>query len=122
MGTILNTPIKEDIFSLEDVESRINKLSNVKDKDIEGYKAEIFKMGRYIVIPPLHKLLNLAIKHGILKLWMQSLIIPILKNGDKSIPSNYKTIMISHILANLYGLIMENTLSLWLENHGKRAK
>lgn len=36
MGSILNTPIKEDIFSVEDVESRINKLSNVKDKDIEG--------------------------------------------------------------------------------------
>ena len=44
MGTILNTRIKEDEFSLEYVESGINKLTNGKAKDIEGYQAEIFKM------------------------------------------------------------------------------
>ena len=30
--------------------------------------------------------------------------------------------MIYHILAKLYGLILEKKLRLWLENHGKRAK
>lgn len=32
------------------------------------------------------------------------------------------TIMISHILAKLYGLILEKKLSLWLKNHGIRDK
>ena len=30
--------------------------------------------------------------------------------------------MISHILAKLYGIILEKKISLWLEIHGKRAK
>jgi hypothetical protein len=53
---------------------------------------------------------------------MQSLIVPIFKNGDRNIPSNYRTIMISSILAKLYGIILENKIILWLESHGKRAK
>jgi hypothetical protein len=53
---------------------------------------------------------------------MQSLIVPIFKNGDTNIPSNYRTIMISIILAKLYGNILEKKISLWLEIHSKRAK
>lgn len=71
MWTILNTPTKDDIFSLEDVQFGINKLANEKAKDIEDYRAEIFKMGKYILIPHLHKFLNLVVKHGFPKIWMQ---------------------------------------------------
>ena len=53
---------------------------------------------------------------------MQSLIVPIFKNGDTNIPSNYRTIMISIILAKLYGIILEKKISLRLESHGKRDK
>jgi hypothetical protein len=53
---------------------------------------------------------------------MQSLIVPIFKNGDRNIPSNYRTIMISPILAKLYGIILEKKISLWLESHDKRDK
>jgi hypothetical protein len=53
---------------------------------------------------------------------MKSLIVPIFKNGDRNIPSNYRTIMISPILAKIYGIILEKKISLWLESHGKRAK
>jgi len=55
-------------FSLENVECGINKLANGKAKDIEGYQTEIFKMGKFIFIPHLHKLLNLVVKHGFPKL------------------------------------------------------
>lgn len=58
MCTIWNTSIKEDIFSMEDIESMINKLAIVKAKYIVGYQAYILKMGKYILIHPLHKLLN----------------------------------------------------------------
>ena len=64
MGTILNNPIKADIFSLKDIESGIHKLANGKTKDIKRYQAEIFRMGRSILILHLHKLINLAVKHG----------------------------------------------------------
>jgi len=122
MENIIRTPIKHDIFSLEDNESRINKLTNGKVKGIEGYQVEILKLGRYILIPHLHKLINSSIKHGFHKTWTQSLIVPIFKNGDKVAPSNYMTIIISHILAKIYGFISDKKISPRLEIHGKRAK
>jgi hypothetical protein len=44
------------------------------------------------------------------------------KSGDKSNPFNYKTIMISLILAKLYVSVLEKKIDTWLENHGKRAR
>ena len=47
---------------------------------------------------------------------------PIFKSGDKNDPSNYQTIMISPLLAKLYGIILENKINELLEMAGKRAK
>jgi hypothetical protein len=101
---------------------RVKRLTNRKDKDIEGYQAEIFKIEGPILIPHIHKLSNLAIKKGFPKPWMQILIVTISKNGDIKIPSNYRTIMISLILSKLYGIILEKKINLCLESHGKRVK
>jgi hypothetical protein len=57
-----------------------------------------------------------------LKPLMEILIVDIFKNGYRNIPSNYRTIKISLILAKLYGIILEKKIILWLESHGKRAK
>jgi hypothetical protein len=122
MDTIPIVPAKEEVFSLDDIEFEVKRLINGKDKDIEGYQAKIFKIRGPILIPHIHKLFNLAVKQGFPKPWMQSLIVPIFKNGDRNIPSNYRTILISPILAKLYGIILEKKISLWLESHGKRAK
>ena len=47
--------------------------------------------------------------------WTKSLIIHIFKSGDKNDPSNYQTIMITPLLANLYGIILEKKINGWLE-------
>jgi hypothetical protein len=44
-GTIPIVPTKEEVFSLNDIEFGVKWLSNGKAKDIEGYQAEIFKIG-----------------------------------------------------------------------------
>ena len=82
------SPIKEDFFSLDDIEFRVKRLANGKAKEIEGYQAEFFKIGGSILIPHIHKLFNLAVKQGLPKPWMQSLIVPIFLNGDKKVSSN----------------------------------
>ena len=89
---------------------------------IEGYQAEILKIGGPVLIPHIHKLFNQAIKQGFPKPWTQSLIIPIFKIGDTNNPSNYHKININPLFAKLYGIILENKLSIWLESEGKRAK
>jgi hypothetical protein len=106
MDTIPIVPTKEEVFSLDDIEFRVKMLVNGKAKDIEGYQVEIFKIRGPILIPHIHKLFNLAVKRGFPKPWTQSLIVLIFKNGDINIPSNYRTIMISLILAKLYGIIL----------------
>jgi hypothetical protein len=102
MDTIPIVPIKEEVFSLDNIEFRVKQLANGKAKDIEGYQAEIFKIGGPILIPHIHNLFNLAVKQGFPKPWTQSLIVP--------------------ILAKLYGIILEKKISIWLESHGKRVK
>jgi hypothetical protein len=122
MNTIPIVPRENEVFSLDDIEFGVKQLANGKTKDIEGYLAEIFKIKGPILIPHIHKLFNLAVKQGFPKPWTQSLIVPIFKNGDRKIPSNYRTIVISPILAKIYGIILENKINLWLESHGKRDK
>jgi hypothetical protein len=112
----------DEVLFLDDIEFGVKRFANGKAKDIEGYQAESFKIGGSIHIPHIHNLFNLAVKEGFLKPLMQSLIVPILKNGYRNIPSNYKTIIISLILPKLYGIILEKKIILWLESHGKRAK
>jgi hypothetical protein len=93
----------------------------MKFKNIDGYHAEILKIGGNILILHTHKLFNLVVKHNIPKPWTQSLIVPIFKSGDKINTSNYRTIMISLILSKLYGNILENKISIWLESHEKKS-
>ena len=90
--TLLTT---EEVFSLKEIDFGVKRLANGKAKDIEGYQAEILKIGGPVLIPHIHKLFNQAVKQGFPKPWTQSLIIPIFKSGDINNPSNYRTIMIS---------------------------
>jgi hypothetical protein len=62
MDTIPIVPTEDEVFSLDDIEFRVKRLANGKDKDIEGYQDEIFKIGGPILIPHIHKLFNLAVK------------------------------------------------------------
>ena len=68
-------------------------------------------IGGHFLIPHIHKLFNLQVKQGFPTPWTQILIIPIFKSGDKNNPSNYRTIMISPLLAKLYGIILENKIN-----------
>jgi hypothetical protein len=62
MDTIPIVPTKEFFFSLDDIEFGVKWLANRKAKDIEGYQAKNFKIVGPILIPHIHKLLNLAVK------------------------------------------------------------
>ena len=95
MDTIPIVPKKEEVFSLYDIEFGVKRLTNGKAKDIEGYQDEIFKIGGPILIPHIHNLFNLAVNHCFPKPWTKILIVPIFKNGDRSIPSNYRPLLLA---------------------------
>jgi hypothetical protein len=62
MESIPKVSIENEFFSIEDINFGVKKLTNGKAKDIEGYQAEILKIGGPILIPHIHKLFNLAVK------------------------------------------------------------
>jgi hypothetical protein len=92
----------------------MGKLSTLKATKMKFFKSEVPSLSLTYR--------RSSISQGFPKPWTQSLIVPIFKNGDRNILSNYRTIMISPILAKLYGIILEKKISLWLESHGKRDK
>ena len=53
--------------------------------------------------------------------WIQKWIKPIHKAGERSIPKNYRTIMVGSVMAKLFGTIMENKISTWAQENSKRA-
>ena len=101
-----------EFFSLEDIYFWVKCLENGKAKDIEGYQAEILKIRGHVLIPHIHNIFNKVVKQGFPKPSNWSLIIPIFKSGDTNNPSNYQKIMISPLLAKLYGIILEKKMSI----------
>jgi len=59
----------EQVFSLEGIEFGIKCLANGKTKGIEGYQAKILKIEAPVLIPYIHNLFNMVVKHGFPKLW-----------------------------------------------------
>ena len=54
-----------EFFSLEDIDFGVKRMANGKAKDIEGYQAEILKIGGPVLIPHIHKLFNQAVSLGL---------------------------------------------------------
>ena len=71
--------------------------------------------------PLLAHIFNKAMCEGFLTRWIKHTIVPILKSGDPIMPRNYRTIMIGHYLAKLYGSIQESELSIWAKQNGCRS-
>ena len=61
-------------------------MANGKAKDIEGYQAEILKIGGLVLIPHIHKLFNQAVKQGSLNLGLRASLSLFLKVGIQITP------------------------------------
>ena len=64
---------------------------------------------------------NRALTEGFPPEWTMHTIVPIQKAGDVLDPHTYRTIMIGHVLAKLYGAILEEELSTYTEAAGMRV-
>ena len=56
-----------------------------------------------------------ALAEGLPTEWAMHTIVPIHKSGDPLDPGTYKTNMIGHTLAKLYGVVLEVELSSYVE-------
>ena len=103
------------------VNDAIDRLGHRKALDYDGLAGEHFMYARDIVAPLLVHVFNRAVCEGFPPSWTEHTVIPLFKSGDPMMPNNYRTIMISHCLAKIYGSILEKELSRWAAMHGHRA-
>lgn len=89
----------------------IKRMKSHNTKDIEDLESELLTHASELLSPILANLLNSIVVSGFPTSWCTNVIHPIHKNGDPMNPDNYRTIMIGHVLAKLYGTILQSAIS-----------
>jgi hypothetical protein len=83
-----------------EVEIAIAKLKKFKSSGSDQIPAELIQVGSVMLLSTIHKLINsVQNKEELLDQWKESIIIPIHKNGDKTVCNNYRGIP---LLSNSY--------------------
>lgn len=115
-------PTHSTFYTPHMVVEAIDRLHNGRAQDHEGLVAEHFIHARDTIAPILAWMFNRAMCEGFPSSWSDHTIVPLLKSGDPMMPTNYRTIMIGHCLAKIYGSILEHELSSWTEKQRLRAQ
>ena len=83
--------------------------------DHTGLRVEHIIYARECLTPFLALIFNHALVEGFPPQWTMNTVAPIHKGGDPMDPNTYRTIMIGHTLAKLYGAVMEAELNDYME-------
>ena len=99
-------------FTRQELVSAIKSLKSNKCKDTAGIKAEMLKAGGQSLTDVLLDLYNkvLAQTMEIPKSWKHSVITVLYKNGDATLPQNYRPICIIPLLYKLFSKLLYNRL------------
>ncbi|KAL3687801.1 hypothetical protein R1sor_014110 [Riccia sorocarpa] len=111
MGMICS-PRSWCVFSEDEVEKVVGSLCTGKAADILGLTAEHLKWGSAGLLRVITQLFNKAVKER---------VVPLYKKGPKDDPTSYRTIMVAHVFAKVFGNLLETRLSAWCEEQGVRA-
>ncbi|MCO5568996.1 hypothetical protein L7F22_022701 [Adiantum nelumboides] len=114
-------PTTSTFFTSSMVERAIRRLQHGRSADHTGLQSEHLIYAADTLSPLLARLFNRALVEGLRDEWTMHTIVPIHKSGDTLDPGNYRTIMIGHTLAKLYGAVLEAELSTHAEAAGIRA-
>jgi hypothetical protein len=106
---LFNTSTK--LFIVKEIEVGIKKLGVGKAKELVELQAEYLKWGSKTLAPHIMKIFNNIIQQGFPTDWTASLVITLFKSVDVNNISNYRTIMINPLFANLFGSMLENRIS-----------
>ena len=117
----MNERKEEKLTPIEDICIGLKKLASRKASDLQYIKVEMLKWAGKETHVWINDMFNDALQHGMLYDWTTNSIKPLHKVGDANNVNNYQTIMVSSIMAKLFGCIMESKISAWSEKNGKRT-
>ena len=103
---ILDAPI-----SLKEISKACHKLKNNKSNDMDCIRNEMLKYGQQVLLPSIGKLFNLILQSGTYPLaWSTGYLIHIHKSGDITDSNNYRGILITSCLSQLYNSVLNKRL------------
>ena len=92
----------------------IEKLKSHKSPGIDQIQAELIKAGLRQICYEIHKLIiSISNKEELPEEWKELIIVPIYKNGDKTVCNIYRDIS---LLPNAYSILSKILLSIFTAN------
>ncbi|MCO5554543.1 hypothetical protein L7F22_008073 [Adiantum nelumboides] len=114
-------PTAPTLFTIDMVRRGIQSLQHRRATDHTGLQGKYFIYAAHTLAPLIAHLFNTALAEGFPESWTMHTIVPLHKAGDRMDPANYRTIMIGHMMAKIYGAVLESELSRYAEREGLRA-
>ena len=92
-------------FTVSEIESVVNTMSNGKATGIDCIPAEVYKIPGFlkIVVGMINAAFN---KSDVPKAWRTLIVVPVPKKGDLTLPTNYRGISLMCIIAKIYNKAM----------------
>jgi hypothetical protein len=102
----------------DEVRAAIKALKSKKAPGPDGLIGEFFKNSCEQILPFLVALFNHLFEHGLFPdNWSLSILQPLHKKGDPSIPDNYRGISLLDISSKLYSFVLNRRITSWIEEN-----
>jgi len=115
----IESPDSINIFQINLIDV-FTELENLKIKtgiDPDGLSPIFLQACKFVLSPPITYLFNASLANSCFpSLWKSTFITPILKKGDKSLITNYRSISLISILPKLFSKIVNNKLTPLFKN------
>ena len=109
--------LNENISSSE-IESAIKQLKTGKSAGPDGIISEMLKSSSALLLPLLVKLFNLILDSGQYpRSWRRSIIVPLHKRGDNSVPDNYRGISLTSTFSKVFLHVVHSRLQTWVNDN-----
>lgn len=100
------------------VREALDLLKNKSSKDIFDMNIGLIKYMKNVIISPLTRLINEAIREGIYPTCFKiSKVIPIYKKGDLNIPGNFRPVTLTPVVSKVFEFILRDQLYNYLEKN-----
>ena len=100
----------------DEVLKTLMRMKNKKSVGLDGISLHILKLSTPVIVPPLTHLFNKSLSEGLFpSQWKMTKLIPLLKSGDKSCPTNYRPIAILPCVSKVLEKIVQKQLTSYLK-------
>jgi hypothetical protein len=105
-------------IKMVEVQQSIKNLKKNKSVGLDRVSNEMLCYSQHIMVPVLTKLFNIILRSGQYpSQWCKGYVVPIFKNGDPLLPTNYRGVTILNSMAKLFNSVLNNRLNTFIDQH-----